>query len=336
MKKRFLFFTNLCVIISAIIGAGFATGQELVVYFGNKSALLSAFFSGVFFFLFFCCAVIKDSTIVKNNPNSKFIIFYKIFLEVVACFSSVIVLCAMLSGIKSLLPLLYSNSNLNFALSEIIPLTCIFLVFFNKKGMQLLGIFFVPIIIILLVIISFNNEQFNLAGQVQGSIISSFFYVSLNSVFITTLISDYCRPFNTKTKFFFCFISACLCGFLLVLALGNTASCNLELALVKLAFFNKSFGVIYCIIVLFGIITTVCASAVSIVEKLDIIVNCRILSVVIVFAIAKSVSLIDFSVIVTKFYPFISILGIMVIILTIVVLFINFKSFKKKSSLPLG
>lgn len=318
MKKRFLFFVNLCMVISGVIGAGFATGEEIIVYFNGKNPIMVGILSTLFFLVFFLCAILKDSKTFLDAKDN-YAMFVKKFIECVCLFSCFIVLCAMLSGAKSVIYLLFINKSISTILGLIVAIFCVVIVLFNKTGLQIAGLVFAPIIFISLIIIVCNTENLSFVGEVQGSVSSSLLYVSLNSIFLITLVSESCVFFKRKTQFIFCFISALTCGVLVVLTLSCVVGSGIKnLPLVTLAFFSKSFGLFYCIVVLGGIVTTVCASALPLVKLLDTKVNCRFLSTLFLFAFAWVVSLFNFSDIVEKLYPIISCLGILVIFLILI------------------
>ena len=319
MKKRFLFVVNICLIVSAVIGAGFATGQELMLYFNGKSVIFVSIICTIFFFVFFACSLIKDEKFLQSKQNDFFDVFYKKFINVFSLIASFVVLCAMMSGTRSVLKEIFTDKILSALLSDLLIIICFLVVLLNKSGLQIIGILFAPLMFVFLIVFAVNNNAFSVVGKVQGSIISSFFYVSLNSVFLTTLISEVCCDYTVKKKYFFCFISALICGILLFIALGNIQCySNVDLPLVKLAFSNTGLGIFYCAMVLFGIITTLCASGLPIVKMLDTKISCRTLSSLIIFAIGRLVSLLDFAKFIAKCYPIISFFGGLVIILTLV------------------
>lgn len=319
MKKRFVFFVNLCMVISGVIGAGFATGQEILVYFNEKNPILIGILSTVFFCVYFLCAILKDARIFTQNYKDKYALTIKKFINFTTYFACFVVLCAMLSGAKSVILVLFRDKTISGFLGLMVALFCIAIVLFNKKGLQIAGFFFAPIVFVCLIIIACKAENLTFIGEVQGSVSASLLYVSLNSIFLTTLVSESCISLKPKTKFIFCFSCALVCGFLVFLTLTCILGAGYKnLPLVNLAFFNKPFGIFYCIVVLGGIVTTVCASALPLVQFVDTKVNCRILSTLFLFAFAWVVSLFNFSKIVEKLYPVVSCLGIAVIVLILV------------------
>ena len=321
MKKCFLFFGNICAIISGVIGAGFATGEELFVYFKGESALFVGICCSVFFFLFFILSAnLYDKSFDSKN---KFVKFYKIFLNLFSLLSCFVVLSAMLAGAKSVVALLFNNVLISSVIVLFIVLFSIILVVVDLKGLQTVGVFFVPIMLVCILIIAVKNPLFVPFSEVRGNVFNCMFYVSLNSIFLTTLISKSCANYSKKTKILFCLISSLVCGVLVFVGVGCVVKLDLSLPLVRLAYFDKGFGIFYCILVLIGIVTTVCASAVPMVNFLDKKVDGRFVSTLMVFAFAWLVSLFDFSKIIEKCYPVLSIIGIILIFLGVVMLLIN-------------
>jgi len=332
MKKCFLFFGNICAIISGVIGAGFATGQELLLYFKGESALFAGICCSVFFFLFF---ILSANLYGKAfNSQNKFVKFYQKFFNVFSIISCFVVLCAMLAGAKSVVVLLFNNNLISSFIVLFILILSIFLVVVDLKGLQTIGVLFVPIILICLFVIAIKNPPFEPLGQVQGNVFGCMFYVSLNSIFLTTLISKSCANYSHKTKILFCLISSLVCGVLVFVGVGCVFGLEVSLPLVRLSYFNKDFGSFYCVVVLLGIITTICASAVPMVNLLNKKVNGRFVSTLTIFAFAWLVSLVDFSKIIEMCYPVLSVVGIILIILGSIMLIITLRAKTHKTIQP--
>ena len=218
MKKCFLFFCNICAIISGVIGAGFATGQELLLYFKGESPIFVAICCAVFFFLFFILSANLNSK--AFNMDNKLVRLYKKLFNLFSILSCFIVLVAMLSGAKSVVCLLFDNNVISFIIIFSIILISILLVAVDLKGLQIIGVFFVPIILVCLFVIAKNNHNFDSLGQVRGNVFNSMFYVSLNSIFLTTLVSKSCANYSNKTRILFCLISSLVCGMLVFVGVG--------------------------------------------------------------------------------------------------------------------
>ena len=242
----------------------------------------------------------------------------------------------MLSATKSILKDLFGSFWTTTLLGIVLALFCMVIVLTNNAGLRFVGVIFTTLFLLSFVIIVFFAEDFTLLGNVKGSVSKSLLYVSLNSIFLTTLLAESCADFKMTSKLLFCLICSLICGLLIFFAIVCVNSCGFDtLPLLKIAFKNVCFGKFYSLLLLLGIVTTVVASALPLVKRIDGKINCRILSTLLLFAIAWVVSLLDFGQIVEKFYPILSVFGVIIIFLTMVnLLRFNKQSNRIKSLIP--
>lgn len=310
MRKRFSFFLNFCALLSGVIGAGFATGQELYVYFDKKNPIFVGLCCAFFYYCFFLAAIKADDFFKRAEGKGRVLVFAKKFMRCLTLFSCLVVLCVMLAGVKATLYELIPDKTTVAVTGVLTALFCVFLVCFDKKGFQTVGVFFTPVVIGCLLFL-FAKISPVATGELRGSVKSSFLYASLNSIFLTTFVADACNGYAKGMKTAFCLVSALACGVLVTLAASCvTKSGYVEIPLVKLAYESGVFGKVYCIVVLLGIVTTVCASALPLAEEINRRVNCRFLSVVLLFGFCQTVSFAGFSHLVKYCYPAISVLGV--------------------------
>ncbi len=319
MKKRFFIVSDILVCISGIIGAGFATGQEISLYFKNKNPLLTTIFCFVFFCAFFLMGlnlkeVLREKEEAKRGIKTRrlsFFVLSDVFL-VISCF---FVLTAMLSGAQTNVDIVLGlNTKIPF-FAILTALLCVFLSYFDLKGLTVVGIVLTPIMLFFILYVCFFKDTFTYKGEALGCISNSLFYVSLNSVTVTPLIAEFGKKYSSKQKLIFSFITSAVLSILIffILALINSVNDD-TMPLVHAAASNAVLGKIYGAIVLFSIITTILTCAYPVIIAVDKKVNNKIVSIFIVFFAAFCLSLLGFKRIIDYAYPLISLLGILLVI----------------------
>ena len=177
MKKRFSFFLNFCALLSGVIGAGFATGQELYVYFDKKNPIFVGLCCAFFYFCFFLAAIKTDDFFKRAEGKGRVLVFAKKIMRCLTLFSCLVVLCVMLAGAKATLSELIPDKTVAAVTGVLTALFCVFLVCFDKKGFQTVGVFFTPVVIGCLLFL-FAKTSPVATGELRGSVKSSFFILS--------------------------------------------------------------------------------------------------------------------------------------------------------------
>ena len=158
--------------VGTVIGAGFATGREILLYFGEcsfLSVLLAGLFLGVF------CYVILRLSSVYGSVFKAFGIFEKP-IRVFVFLSNFCVLCATISGAESVLFSSFSfhGGGIVFAVFSLL------IVLWGVQKVKLLNVLAVPVIIILVCIVFFKSD-FSLPSG-KYSVFKPFFYASMNVI----------------------------------------------------------------------------------------------------------------------------------------------------------
>jgi uncharacterized membrane protein YkvI len=290
MKKRFLIVADILVCISGIIGAGFATGQEISLYFKNKDPFLSAVFCFVFFCTFFLMGlnlkkVIKNKGEVKNGLKKRFGFFAlsQVFLTT-ACF---FVLTAMLSGAQTNAVIVLGLKSKFPFFGILTALLCVFLSSFDLKGLNATGTILTPIMLFFICYVCFYKNAFTFKGETIGCVSNSLFYVSLNSVTMMPLLADIGEKYSAKEKTVFIIISSAVLSVLifLILSLINSVSDD-TMPLIHAAANNALLGKLYGAVVLFAIVTTILTCAYPIIKAVDKKIKNKLASVSVVFIAA--------------------------------------------------
>ena len=145
--------------VGTVIGAGFATGQEILLYFG-ESSIVSVLLAGCM--LGFFCYVFLVIGTRNNNPYSPFFKFATP-VKFIVKISNVVIYCATIAGSEMVF---YNIFNI-YGGSIITTLVSIIFVLGNPKRMNILNIAIVPTIIILVSIIHIKDVNFDVGGKLS-------------------------------------------------------------------------------------------------------------------------------------------------------------------------
>ena len=318
-------FSLIFLILGNFIGAGFASGKEIVVYFSRFGYI--AIFSTilVFFLLNYlfkkCLYLGKFST--NNNLINKYIIMI----------ASIISMSAMLSGSFSV--------GVNYSLLVGIIFLLLFIIFYlfvMYRGLNCISIInfiLVPIMIIfiltnLLSSLNFNNFNFNFNFlSIETSLIYSIIYISMNIFSLGCFLIEIGKNYTLKQIKTASIISSfiiCLIITLMILCFNQNDITNK--INVPMQILSKNLGGIFynffSLILLFSMFTTLISS--GYVVK-SILKNKHKLHTLIIspFIFSLVISMLGFNFIVNKLYFLVGIFGFIFIFKLI----INIKTTKK-------
>lgn len=319
MKKT---FTLTCLILASIIGAGFASGKEIQVFF-TQYGYLSFLSIIITFFIFYILIKLYlsygkkyNAQSILNVNNSIFPKFYKLLnlFYLICCF---IVLAGMFAGVFEL----YLNITNVLWAKVFVLITILLCVIANAGGIKFINAInniLMPITMIILFIIAIKNLNFNNPvnysfsnNNILKSVFSLITYVGMNVMLAGSVLLQVGHKFsknNIKKSAFFSSLILTLIIFLfnLVMLFNNV---NSQMPMLTFAFeLSKFWG----LIVLFSIWFCIYSSATSLTFSLSKCINLKnnIISILIVVSGAYLISLIGFNKIVAKLYPLIGLLGI--------------------------
>ena len=177
--------------IGTVIGAGFATGREISLFFSSCS-LFSVIAAG-FFLGFFCYVILRISS-RSGNIFSAFG-FLKVPLKIFAFVANFCVLCATLAGSENVLHNLFSFDGG----AIITAIFCLIVVLFGIKYVKNLNVIVVPVILILVLIVFFRDNSADLSGKT--TFISPYSYASMNLITGGFLIGSDADSLSKKEAF---------------------------------------------------------------------------------------------------------------------------------------
>lgn len=342
MKK---IFTLTCLILATIIGAGFASGKEIQVFFTRygKAGIVSIVLALALFFVVICVYLLFGKYGgFKSFFDSNRIMFgkYHKMANMMFFVSYLIVLAGMLAGVYEIY-----NMVLNPVLSKVLVLFTIVLCVIENSGginnINFINNIFVPVtmfVLIIVAIICLNNIKIAMVdtGNLINSFTSVFLYVGINILLSgSMLIQEGCKYTFKQIILSAIFSSFILCLIILLFnfnLLSNQVGSSMPM--LKLSFdTNNVVGYIALISIWFCIYSAI--------TSFSFVLSCcigdgeeNLLSNIIVLTMAYIISLFGFTQIIEYLYPIIGVLGIIysaLIICKLKVLCKNVKNLEIKS-----
>ena len=277
--------------IGTVIGAGFATGKEISLFFSSCS-LFSVIAAG-FFLGFFCYVILRISS-RSGNIFSAFG-FLKVPLKIFAFVANFCVLCATLAGSENVLHNLFSFDGG----AIITAIFCLIVVLFGIKYVKNLNVVVVPVILILVLIVFFRDNSADLSGKT--TFISPYSYASMNLITGGFLIGSDADSVSKKEAFICASISGIVLTLLLVCVYSVVKNVSAEMPFIEKAD-SLGLGTVGNVILYLAMLTTV-------VGTLSVCSVNNKLAAFLVISVALLLSSFGFGVIVDTVYPVIGALG---------------------------
>ena len=349
MKKSFI-FTFIMAVVGAIIGAGFVSGKEVVSFFGSWgyfSLFLIALVGALFFFCFYIFSKLGKNLRPKSISDLTSAMFGKagVFVDFAFILSSFITLSSMIAG-SDAIGLVMFGAGYNFCYISILTVMIVVIVvsvglkFIYKITDAILPVMLVLILIVSLTFLFGTARQTISADNTSGSAFSAIVYFVLyvfmntfSNIFIIAKTSQY---MSKKQIGLACGISAGILAFLVGLILitimhGGDEIFVSDMPMLAVANgINKTFGVIYAIVLWLAIFTTICVVAYTIVEWLFQYIKNKFVCSVVTLSLGFVFSRFGFSTIVDIFYPVEGIFGGIFIVYSVVYYFKTQKQFLLK------
>lgn len=315
------------VILGAIIGAGFISGQEINIFFNifGTNGIIGIIISGIIFGIIInkTCLIIKEKN-VKNYENfiknifpvkNKYFIF--VFNNVISIFL-LISFFIMCSGVGCFF---YQELGIPIFITGII--NCIFSYYIfisNKKLLFKINEILMPIIILSIFFlfiknnININIKTYNISFNLINIIFNGIVYASYNTILLIPIIITLNNYIYSKNQIkiisLICSIINIILAIMIFLLINNI-EINSEMPLLNNAYLlGKEYYYIYSFIVLFAIITTEISVGYGFLNNISKEnKNIKIPSIIICI-LSIFISNIGFSNLISLIYPVFGIIGI--------------------------
>ena len=272
-----------CVIIGTIIGAGFASGKEIEVFFANfgKNGIYGIGLASIFTVVIIYCVLIKIRGTNIENYNS-YLNEMKINNKVKEILNAIINIFLftsfyiMASGFCAYFKQEFDLDIINIA---IVLAICCYITFMGKiDKVTKINTILIPFLIFMVLLVGVKSEVFNqkIENMIQISnrswIISSLEYASYNSILLIPILIEL-KKYTYKKEGSISVISGAvffvLAMVLFLILTKEGVSGNIELPLIQIA---KQFGINYKYIYGFVIISAIFTSAIS--AGYSFLINC--------------------------------------------------------------
>lgn len=301
--------------IGAMIGAGFSSGSELMVFFGESGivgVLISAVFIGllVFFFQYM-------SVVFNNYPRVKKVVDWLMVL------SSIISFMAMTAGANEVIMDTFRVNNIGVVSALAVSVMCLF----SMRLLKNVNAVVVPLIVVLMILIIVKTDSLPL--PTGFNIFRSASYAAMNVLLGGYLLSTECTQKKTKDKIFITvIITVVVAAMMVIVYLISQEAKFSDMPVFEVAR-RYEMATISGIIIYLAIFSTLIGAGKVIFDNLSDFTKSKwvaLISLIIISLIGRSVG---FGFMVRTFYPITGYLSI-VVIFALAILFIAYtiKNFK--------
>lgn len=320
------------VIMGTLIGAGFASGREIYLFFLEYGyyGIIGIFISGIFtsFIIYVALNKIKNKNIntyleLLESNNKKIGIGINYIVNAFLLISFFI----MIAGFSAYMKQAYEISI--YISSFLFVLVCY--IIFNKslQGMMKINSYIVPILLFFIVFLGIKNIPYIVESKAiieietkqTGFIINSLLYASYNSIILIPILINIKKYYNSKKEInlisvisgiFIIILSLCIYGLLLR---GQFFVRELELPLLQIVSeFGTVFKYIYSFVIIASILTSAISTGYSFLENVSKNKKSYQINLIIICVVGVLISNIGFSNLVQILYPLFGILGFIQII----------------------
>lgn len=325
-------------IIGTLIGAGFASGKEIVTFFsrfGYLSVGLAVVCGYLFYVLTKMFLMSSYSLSVNNYGEVSDKLFKnkitKVLINVILTLSFLLVVSSMIAGSNALGHILIPNYN-GYLISLATTIVSFIVTLGGVKLMQKINLYLVPIMLILLVVtcvLSYflveptNDMVFKsleLSDYFMG-LGSTILYVSLNLLTTCFLLIQIGRNYTQKEIHKTSVVIGITISLLIIIATVAMINSNFnifesEMPIIALALnMSTHWAIIVSVVVWLAIFTTIVSTIYVVAEYLKKYFKSYKLSLIFSLIFAFVVSIVGFSNIVKYVYPIMGVLGLVFIIL---------------------
>lgn len=318
-------------IVGTIIGAGFATGKEIVAFFGSGISPLVAPVVGVGIFLLcllFCTIGRMFKSPDFGEVNRRLLGKLHVVADAFLLLNSLIVLSGMLSGMDSLLDPIFPIAP---AYSIISGILCALIVAKGLKGLLSGNSVIVPVIIVLIVLIccfNIGKPSFSMAFK-PFTVPAAVIYVCMNIMLACTVLTTVNE--KPKTVFWASLLAAVVMTVLMLLVILTLDSHDVSSDMPLVAIAKSSPFLYYAAVaaVATAIFTTMMTAMSGLSSWLTELTGNLRFSVVVSLIAGMIVSNLGFENVVAYLYPLIGAFGLVYIVMCLLSLLKSRATFKK-------
>ena len=310
-------------LLGSQIGAGYASGREIVGFFGNYGLFnIALFFLLIFGFFILLHSYVKVARYIKANNITD---VTNVAFGRLALVANILLFIAMFAGLSATLAGLDSVAQTTFTtysfpwLSVSIALFVIFIVSRGLKAVLKMANLTVPFLIVLLFattiyFLIFGNHTGTVVPVVTPSVmglglLSTLFYIGSNLNSVGTLLTQIHNKFDDQTIKRSTFLFAVLFGSGILIVIGSlylssTTIFTSDMPLALLASsIHSALGVVYSAALFLAITMTLTAVSFTLTNWFNVYFKNRLLAVTIIVGFGFIVSRLGFGTIIDYIYP---------------------------------
>lgn len=323
------------VIIGTLIGAGFASGREIYLFFGRFGRLgeigiiISSILTGI---IVYKVLNIIDKKQIKNyadllkiiNPKHEKINY---FINIIVNAFLLISFYIMIAGFSA-----YINQTYGIPIyfSSLLFVSFCYIIFRKSlQGMMKINVILAPLLLCLILYLGIKNVPYlvetginlHIDTSSKGWLINSILYSSYNSIILIPVLVSLKQYINTSSQIKSISIITSICMIALsfsiygLLLKGQFFIQELELPLIEIVVqFGKIFSYIYGFVIITSILTSAISTGYSFLENVSKDKNKYKRNLILITVSGILISNIGFSNLVQILYPLFGILGIVQII----------------------
>lgn len=323
------------VIMGTLIGAGFASGREIYLFFGKfgKLGIIGIIISGILtgIIIYIALKIINKKNINNyNNLLEEINIKNKYINLLIKNIITIFLLISFYIMVAAFSAYINQNYKIPTYISSIIFTILTYIIFIkNIQGMIKINEILVPFLLILILYLGIKNipylfETKNVLESTineKGFFLNSILYTSYNSIMLIPILVTMKKYINNKeqikkisviSSILIILLSFCIFGLLLR---GKYYIQNVEMPLLNITMqFGKIYLYIYSFIIITSIFTTAISAGYSFLENVSKSKKQYKMILIFMSATAVLVSNIGFSKLVEILYPLFGVLGIIQII----------------------
>ncbi len=311
-------FVTVLIIFGTIVGAGFASGNEIVVFFTRFGALSYLFIAiaGVMFYFALYYLLRKGKVLAEIIENNK-------FLNVLTIFVSLVFSATMFAGIESLLG--YFPIWLHVILSFLMLISCVYVTMKGMGGIERFNLFLMPFLffgfMVVLCFLSGINSKIIFENGGKFGIWYCVLYVALNTAMNVFVFAKQGQKLNKKQTIFACLFSVLILELFLLFAnyilLANQESFVSEMPILYISRNNFGIFLLEFIVILIGCFSTLISLCFTLKLNSKKLIKNDYFSIFLSVFLPYFISCIGFSKIISFLYPICSIIGIFIILFSI-------------------
>lgn len=302
-------------IVGTVIGAGFASGKEVVAFFGAVPNVFTALITGVLVFMCSTLFLFVGRRVKKTDTgevNGEVFGKLRPLADIFMLFNSVTVLGAMLAGVDSLAA---EFIDIRPVASIVVGLLCAVVAVRGINGVIKANAVLVPIMVVFLCVCSVLAIDFPLKAQSGGiNVYNVLLYVSMNMILGGGVLTTVHKLSPREIILSSAVASVVIAGLLLCImgALQSTSAAKADMPMLLIAL--KSGRATYFIglpVIAASIFTTMLAAFKSVYDYVLGIFKYKIVAAGVVLIAGLVVGAFGFSAVVETLYPVTGILGML-------------------------